>query len=748
MTYSEWSLVSLSPWPKEYLILVWVLLGLGFFMVARSYRRSQARWLLTSLRALMLIAVGVLVTQPTLQTQKVQKLPSRFPLLFDRSESMSLDLGNGISRVEAAREWLRTHDQRLQDELGSTTIEYFDLDGSISAADLTAPPQGESSDLLSGLERTLEQSSGKPASGILLLSDGADQATLGATAPEQWSKSTISRLQSLQVPVNVVLLQSNQQRPDIAIEDVYVDEFAFIHNTMRIELEITNTGLTSGREFPVTLFRDGAPITSQSVRVTPNEKTSVVFEIRPDELGEFLFQVSFPPVSGHSTTSNDSVDFVVKVIRDKIRVLQVVGRPSWDERFLRQHLKENPNVDLISFFILRTPSDDPKVSENELSLIPFPADKIFDTELHTFDVVIFQNFDFRPYYMARYLKNIREAVEGGLGFVMLGGEQSFADGGYLGTELAPIIAFDLNARGTQPSSDGFSLTPQGESHPIFDWGNRALSAKAWSSLAPWSSFNLVGNPSPDANILATLQDGSGNTYPVIAAKEVSEGRSLAIATDELWRWRFHGQADGGVASDAYYRFWSNALRWLVRDPQQSRMQVIPERSRVDRKKPLQVRVKVRDQEYLPAKNCPIELFVQPIQGGETVSTQFGVTDDLGEFRTELKGLPPGSYRLEANSGCSIQGAERAESRVVIDELSREIKHSKLRMDILTRLAELTGGKVYNVKEEPEELAQAAQDVTRIEDKRDKPLWDNALVLIAMLSLFGAEWSIRRQRGFV
>ena len=147
-----------------------------------------------------------------------------------------------------------------------------------------------------------------------------------------------------------------------------------------------------------------------------------MFEIRPDELGEFLFQVSFPQIAGHATHSNDSADFVVKVIRDKIRVLQVVGRPSWDERFLRQHLKENPNVDLISFFILRTPSDDPEVSENELSLIPFPADKIFDTELHTFDVVIFQNFDFRPYYMARYLKNIREAVEGGLGFVMLGGD--------------------------------------------------------------------------------------------------------------------------------------------------------------------------------------------------------------------------------------------------------------------------------------------------------------------------------------
>ena len=170
----------------------------------------------------------------------------------------------------------------------------------------------------------------------------------------------------------------------------------------------------------------------------------------------------------------------MKVIRDKIRVLQVVGRPSWDERFLRQHLKENPNVDLISFFILRTPSDDLKIRRTSYHSSHFQRTRSFDTELHTFDVVIFQNFDFRPYYMARYFKNIREAVEGGLGFVMLGGEQSFADGGYLGTELAPIIAFDLSARGTQPSSNGFSLTPQGESHPIFDWGNRALSAKAWS----------------------------------------------------------------------------------------------------------------------------------------------------------------------------------------------------------------------------------------------------------------------------
>ena len=171
MTYSEWSIVSLSPWPQEYIILIWLLLGFGFILVARSYRRSPTRWLLTGLRGLMLLAVGLLLTQPTLQTQEVQRLPSRFPVLIDRSESMSLDLGNGSSRIDAATNWLQSNEDALRRELGTTALEYFDLEGTISLSDLASRPQGETTDLLNGLERTLEQSSGKPASGILVLSD-------------------------------------------------------------------------------------------------------------------------------------------------------------------------------------------------------------------------------------------------------------------------------------------------------------------------------------------------------------------------------------------------------------------------------------------------------------------------------------------------------------------------------------------------------------------------------------------------
>jgi len=83
---------------------------------------------------------------------------------------------------------------------------------------------------------------------------------------------------------------------------------------------------------------------------------------------------------------------------------------------------------LISFFILRTPGDDPHSSQDELSLIPFPTQEIFQEQLKTFDLVIFQNFNHRPYRMSQYLDGIASYVREGGAFAMIGGDQSFSAG--------------------------------------------------------------------------------------------------------------------------------------------------------------------------------------------------------------------------------------------------------------------------------------------------------------------------------
>ena len=97
---------------------------------------------------------------------------------------------------------------------------------------------------------------------------------------------------------------------------------------------------------------------------------------------------------------------------------------------MREALTNNPKIDLLSFFILRTLTDNVDASTSELSLIPFPSNLLFTDYLKSFDLVIFHNFKYTPYLDKKYLGNLKQYVEEGGAFLMIGGELSFQGGQY------------------------------------------------------------------------------------------------------------------------------------------------------------------------------------------------------------------------------------------------------------------------------------------------------------------------------
>ena len=138
----------------------------------------------------------------------------------------------------------------------------------------------------------------------------------------------------------------------------------------------------AGSRLQLTLKQDGAPVTTRSVVVQGEvEEIPISLQTTPTRPGTFLYSVSVQELPGEAVASNNSLSFPVTVRRDQIRVLQVAGRPGWDVRFLRRLLKSDPNVDLVSFFILRETGDPPGLPESELSLIPFPVVELFGSAL-------------------------------------------------------------------------------------------------------------------------------------------------------------------------------------------------------------------------------------------------------------------------------------------------------------------------------------------------------------------------------
>src|SRR5690606_11763419 len=153
-----------------------------------------------------------------------------------------------------------------------------------------------------------------------------------------------------------------------------------------IEATIVGHGLR-GQAVTVELRRDGELVERTSVTLGV-EGVPVRFEVAPDRVGQFVYEVVVDPVEGEATTANNRHAFVVKVLRDKVRVLHVAGRPDWDVRALRTLLRRDPNVELLSYYILRGLDDISREDTSApLSLIPFPTDELFKEELGSFDLV-------------------------------------------------------------------------------------------------------------------------------------------------------------------------------------------------------------------------------------------------------------------------------------------------------------------------------------------------------------------------
>ena len=750
-TYTDWALVSLSPLPQHWQVILICSIVIATLVVVRSYRDSKRQWAMTTIRILCgLLVIGMLV-EPALQTRVVRKIKNHLAIVIDQSLSMSLPSKENSSRADAVRAFLKTNKKELEELSQDHVVEFYNLNGPISEASIQQAPHETTTDLMRALQNVQNSKAGTPLAGIVLITDGADLGSLKNETPPLLSAAALQELQGYGVPINTISAAEVEDFSDIAIAGVVSDEFAFVHNTMEIHVDILATGMPQ-LTTPISLKRGNELISTQQVSLAKNTTTSVVFKTKPDKIGEFIYTVSIPAISGEALTENNQSSFAIKVIRDKIRVLQVAGKPSWDERFLRQHLKENPNVDLISFFILRTPTDPANVPEKEMSLIPFPVDKIFDTELHTFDVVIFQNFDYRPYPMERFLPNIRNAVENGLGFVMIGGDQSFSGGGYQGTAIDGILPVSLEDHQISTASSALHLTPAGSNHPVTQLlRSPSLNAKQWQALPKWSMINHTGPPLPMGSTLVespTLANARGRPLPLISVREVGQGRSLSIASDSMWKWRFTSNRDGGASERSYHRFWSNALRWLVRDPAHSRVQVLPAKHQFEANTEISVAFRVLGPDYQPVSQSPLRVSLE-LAGGSTQQIDDLVTDDSGNARLQYKNLNVGAYTLHAEAPNGHKHLGKGHGVFIVQAESPELSQASPQPELLKAISKATNGSFGDLRSNlSDELETVNPDVIEIDRQKNVELWDNGWALTLGILLFGLDWALRRRNGYL
>ncbi|MBX2810503.1 MAG: glutamine amidotransferase [Myxococcales bacterium] len=754
--YNDWRLISGADWAPGVMYLMGALLvvALGLSLVG-VWRLSRRRCVeLMSWRLSLGVLILFLLLQPTIELRAISRVRSRIAVLLDVSRSMDLASDRG-TREELVLQHLQQNQTTFRELSQKASIEWHAFDSRSRPIDEMPTellPEGVSSDLVRALREVSWQGAGRELGAIILYSDGAD--TEGLTDATALRESA-----NLGIPIYTVGFDEDATAPDVAIRPIPSRDFAFVHNNVQIDVDLEARGLQV-REVSVALKQDGHVLQTKSARFDKGQ-AQVGFSFKPRAIGKQVYQVSVPIQAGETVKTNNQRSFVLRVIRDRIRVLQVAGRPSWDQRFLRELLKRNPNVDLISFFILRSTTDLQKASQDELALIPFPVNELFTEELETFDVVIYQNFSYRPYRMDRYLPNIRDYVLRGGGFMMVGGDQSFEDGWYANTAVADILPTRLGgAMLWDSASYRPRLTTDGRVHPITSIAEAGepLDA-AFARLPLLQGMNSSLGLMPNASALLTHPSLPGNP-PVVAVREVEKGRTLSVSTDSLWFWRFVAVSDGGTGRE-FDRFWSNALRWLIKDPELDRVRLQVSRSVIAKGDAAHVEVEVLGPNYRPLVGTTVKLRLVRVSAKtfQQHEMEGGVTDlpDEHELVTGAEGtaverfsnLSPGTYIIKAEA-FDAYGRHIGEAKepLIVESADIEFQLPFPRPGILQALSKGSKGKYVPINEALPSIQFKDERRVEVNRSRQVPIWNTYVFLLLLLVLAGTEWWRRRQSGLL
>ena len=728
----------LGPLWVEVGVISLTLAVLAFSIYSTRHQSWQLRLAIGSLRALLLGFGLFLLHHPTFVRQTIEPKERKLAVLVDRTASMGAESEDGMTRYEKAYEAVSA--------LGgeeSLNFDVFEFDQTLSEplGRQVRPRKlsGNKTDFYASLNRFLSNSG--DYTGVLLLSDGKDLSRFSRMTGEE-TQSWLQRLNA--PPINAVLIGDQLDGPEVAIHSIDAPPFSFVRAPLRIRATIIVRNL-DGYNTQVQLLDGDAVIQVKDLILDDQGFGTVEFEHYPEEQGERLYTISVPAHHLERNVENNSQQVLIDIGRDKINVLHIAGSITWDLQGLRAMFERNPLIDLTAFYIMRTREhiqqgvDNRLVPPDEMALVPFPTEEIFDRQLFGYDVVVFHDFDagtyFNDSYQARRLmKKIREFVtEHRGGFVVIGGPRT-ASGPSLGltplAEIMPLVppvhrvSFDTAERTP-------ILTDAGRQHPLFR--NFDPNLQTFNGTMQALTINKKGN--------VLLEDRTG--HPLMAGADVGNGRTLFVNTSSSWRWRRDALA-AGVTGQAYYDFWDQALKWSIQDPALRQTRVSATKT-ISNPLAVDIDLLLRNRNYEAAANQNASLTISPLDGRTEPAVLNLTTDSQGAGQLTYTADRPGYYTLEVNES-PYKDLSRAVT-VFLGGSQDELRNLDLVPETLQRLASFSDGRFVTGSDRVQAQSLVwgeTQNQTVIQTKRLKLrnwLWSLPLLLL----ITALEWALRRSR---
>jgi len=684
----------LPAWGMLIAAIALALLAIFLYRTVQSLPRFR-RALLTVLRGAALLGLLLLMAGPMLRIEGEGKPSGSVPVVLDCTESMTL--AEGVAkpvRLRSAntlfRQLHRSADSQPALHLAPYTCGEHVVPADIGAVlntDTNFPASGNQTSFRTMFGDAMRDHRGAYSPGMIVLTDG------GNNAPEPFD-GVVDDLVRRRVPLYFVAFGLEQERAkDIVAEQIYADDIVFAQEKTKAFLGLSQFGFT-GKSLPIQVRFGEQSIEMPNYTPETEGEQSLPFEFVPEHEGVFELAATVTPQPEETSDQNNRVVKRIRVIQDRIRILGVFGGPSWDYRFLSGAFERDQRVTYKMFLQSADRRLFRQAQEHLIEKLPASVEELS----RNFDILILSRVDLAslPKSFVEHAQKFVADEGGSVVFLCEGADLPFSA---RGTSLETVLPVRLLAAAGESNFKQemfksldtpyrFEMAPEASGNPLTTFDPLPdRNAAIWAGFPPCYELVTAVEPKPSAITLINARPaGDGKRIPAIAYQNYGRGLSLYMGFDSSYRWR-------KVYGDRFFRdYWGKAVLFLglphlLGESAQARLMLDRLTAGVGER--VAITAAVRNRDFTPLNAGTVDVIIRGSDGHEKTLRLPGLHDRPGIFRGAFYPDQEGQFQLALPVEFK---AETIELKVEMRNL--EFRNAGVQLDLMTRLAERTGGLVF------------------------------------------------------
>ena len=339
--------------------------------------------------------------------------------------------------------------------------------------------------------------------------------------------------------------------PDIHLRTVIAPKVVFQGDRVPVRVQIESHGFAK-RNVELELAIDGQQVTSKQFELEDGVQYEEVMFIPERESGSVQLDLNVTELSGETTLKNNAASHNVKIIDQKIKVLYIEGMPRWEYRYLRWVLLRDPRLD-VKFLMTQGDPALAATSPQHLARFPQVAKDAFQ-----FDLIILGDVP-ASYFNATQMGLIEDLVKNRGGSLLMVAGPMAAPATYRDTPIADILPVKLGNGEWESLNVGPVVTLAGRESSVTTLSpSPETNARIWSLVRPMYLPRLDGAKAGATVLLTKPKEAEQLAdYPLVAWQPYHTGKSMFVATEDLWRMRLE-------VGDRYHAaFWGQAIQFLT-----------------------------------------------------------------------------------------------------------------------------------------------------------------------------------------